>query len=213
VLNSPLTKAAELGIPLAFLGYNVAKGPAPLPSAATAATANANAQLSNLQGAAAANVPLYNQTAASDLNLANSFQISPAQAASIAQWKQNQYNQLYQQVANQNPGGDPRQSSEWVQGKNQIDQQALAQQVQMINQLVTTAFQSASAASSAISSSANVTNALDATLMQAAQLQVQQDQNYQQAIGSALQSFGLLAALSNFGNTKAASTSPTNATA
>lgn len=202
VLSSPYTKAAELGLPLAFLGYNALKGPAPLPTGATAAVTNAVNQLTPLQGQASANVPLYNETAATDLNLATNFQISPAQAASIQQWQQNQYNQLYQQIANQgvtNVTG----SSEWVQGKNQIDQQALAQQVQMVNQLISTAFQSASAANAGVSTSANVTSSLDATLMQAAQLQVQQDQAFQQSLASALQSFGLIAAFGNLGGSKA----------
>lgn len=191
VLSNPLV---QLGVPGGMLAYNLLKGPAPIPPQAQQAVTNAAQQLGPLQGEANQNVPLFNQTAATDLNLANNFQISPAQAASIEQWKQNQYNQLLQQIANQGIT-NPMQSSEWVQGKNQIDQQALTQQVQMVNQLVSTAFQAASAANAGISTDANVTSQLDSTLMQAAQLQVQQDTNFQNAVGSALQAFGLIAGL------------------
>jgi len=204
-LSNPLV---QLGVPAAFLGYNLLKGPAPIPPQAQQAVTNAQNQLGPLQGLASQNVPLFNQTAANDLNLANNFQISPQQAAALQTWKQDQYNQLIQQIANQQPGVDYRQTSEWVQGKNQIDQQALGQQVQMINQLISTAFQSASAANAGVSTSANVTAQFDATLMQAAQLQVQQDQNFQNAVGSALQAFGLIAGLNagKFAKTPATAT-------
>jgi hypothetical protein len=94
-----------------------------------------------------------------------------------------------------------------VEGVNQINQQALTAQVQMVNQLISTAFQASGAATSAIGASSAVTSALDNTLMQAAQLQVQQDQAFQQASSSALQSFGLLAALSGkFGGSNTTAT-------
>ncbi len=181
-------KAVQMGLPLGVLGYDLLKGPPPLPSNAISAINGAQ------QGGQ--NIPLFNQTAATDLNLANNFQISPAQAASINTWKQNQYNALYQQIANQG-NANPESTSEWVQGKNQIDQQALSQQTQMVSQLITTAFQAAGAANSA-------TSQMDNTLMQAAQLQIQQDNAFQQSVSSALQSFGLIAALSGkFGNSGA----------
>jgi hypothetical protein len=194
-LNSPYAKLAELGIPLGFLGYNLAKGPAPIPPQANMAQQNAINQLAPLQGKAAANVDLYNQTAAADLNMANNFQISPAQAAAIKTDSDNAKNQLYQQLANEG-NTDPTKTTAWIEGNNQINQAALAQQVQMVNQLITTAFQAAGAATQGVGASSAVTSALDNTLMQAAQLQSQQDQAFQQATSSALQSFGLLAALS-----------------
>jgi len=190
-LTSPLAMAA---IPGALLAKTLIQGPQPIPPAADAATKNAIAQLAPLQGKAQQNVDLYNKTAAEDLNLANNFQISPAQAASIETWKQGQMNGLLQQIANQGIT-NPTQSSEYLQGKNQIDQQALAMQVQMINQLVSTGFQAASAANAGVSTATNVTSALDNTLMQTAQLQIQMDQQYQQAIGSAMQALGLIAGL------------------
>jgi hypothetical protein len=205
-LNSPYTKLAELGLPLGFLGYNLAKGPPPIAPQANLAVANAENQLAPLQGKATANTDLFNQTAATDLNLANNFQISPAQAASISIYQQDSMNQLYQQIAKQG-NTDPTKTSEFIQGKQQIDQQALAMQVQMVNQLISTAFQASGAATSGLSAGTNVTNALDQTLMQAAQLQVQQDSNFQNAVGSALQSFGLMAALSGrFGSSNTGAT-------
>lgn len=203
VLNSPITKAGELALPLGFLGYNMLKGPAPIPPQAQAAETNAINQLGPLQGQASQNVPLFNQTAATDLNLANNFQISPAQAASIDTYKQNSMNQLYQQLANEG-NTDPTKTSQWLQGLNQINQQALTMQVQMVNQLISTAFQSASAANAGVSTSTNVTAQLDSTFMQAAQLQVQNDTAFQQATGQALQAFAMMAALQNYRGTATA---------
>lgn len=181
-------KAVQLGLPLGVLGYDLIKGPGPVPSNATAAINNAQV--------GASNVPLFNQTAATDLNLANNFQISPAQAAALSTQKQDAMNALYQQLANEG-NTDPTKSSAWIEGVNKINQDALASQVQMINQLVTTAFQAAGASTQA-------TSALDGVLMQAAQIQIQQDAAFQQSVGSALQAFGLIAALSGkFGGTNA----------
>jgi hypothetical protein len=61
--------------------------------------------------------------------------------------------------------------------------------------LISTAFQASTAANAATSTAANVTAQYDNIFMEAAQLQVQQDQAFQQALGSALQSFGLIAGL------------------
>lgn len=196
VTSSPAFKLAELGVPAAFLGYNLLKGPPGIPPQAQEAVQQAQATDPNLINQATQNVPLYNQTAANDLNLANNFQISPAQAASLNIFKQDAYNQLLQQIANEGIT-NPMSSSQWVQGKNQIDQQVLAQQVQMINQLISTAFQASQAANAGVSTAGNINAQFNSTLMQAAQLQVQQDQAFQQAVGSALTSFGLLAGLSS----------------
>ena len=137
---------AQLALPAGFLAYNLIKGPAPIPPQAQEALNLGQAQQQQLSQQANQNVGLYNQVAANDLSLASNFQISPAQAAAIDQWKNDQYNQLRQQIANQQPGGNYANTTEWIQGKNQIDQQALAQQTQMVNQLISTAFESASAA-------------------------------------------------------------------
>jgi hypothetical protein len=192
---------AQLAVPAGFLAYNALKGPAPIPPQAQQALQNAQANLGPLQGQATQNVPLFQKTAADDLNLANNFQVSPSQAAQLEIYRQNAKNALLQQIANQNPGGqtDPKSSSQYIQGAQQIDQQVLAQQTQMINQLITTAFNASSAANASLSTSANITSQYDNLFMQAAALQTQQDQAFQQALGSALQSFGLIAGL-NAGN-------------
>ena len=200
----------QLAVPGGMLAYDLMKGPQPIPGMATAAVQNAIQQQGPLQGQAQQNVPLYNQTAAQDLNQANAFQISPAQAAALNQWKQDQYNQLYQQIANQG-NTNPTSSSEWVQGKNQIDQQALAQQTQMINQLVSTAFQASTAANAGVQTASNVTSSIDNLLMQTAQLQVAQDASFNQAVGSAMQAFGLVAGL-NAGNFNKMANAATTAT-
>lgn len=187
-LNSPITKAAELGLPLGFLAYNAIKGPNPIPGQAQQAVNNASV--------AAGNVPLFNQSAAQDLTLANQYQVTPGMQADLDTQKQNAYNQLYQQLANQGIS-NPSQSSQWIQGKQQIDQQIEVVKGKMVQQLVQQAVSTQGAATSA-------TSAADATLMQAAQLQVQQDQNFQNAISSALQSFGMVAAFQSLGGSKAA---------
>ena len=196
VLNSPITKAAELALPLGFLGYNLLKGPAPLPSAATQA-------VGNVQGATA-NVPLLNQTTAEDLSLANNYQVTPGMAASLDTYKQNAYNQLYQQLANEGIT-NPTQSSQWVQGKMQIDQQTETLKGQMVQQLVAQAISAQGAATTATSSADN-------TLLQVAQLQVQQDKAFSDSISAALQSFGMLAAFQSLTN-KGAGGSGAQATA
>lgn len=187
-LNSPITKAAELGLPLGFLAYNAIKGPNPIPGQAQQAVNNASV--------AAGNVPLFNQSAAQDLSLANQYQVTPGMQADLDTQKQNAYNQLYQQLANQGIS-NPSQSSQWIQGKQQIDQQIEVVKGKMVQQLVQQAVSTQGAATSA-------TSAADATLMQAAQLQVHQDQAFQNSISSALQSFGMVAAFQSLGGSKAA---------
>jgi hypothetical protein len=192
IASNPLV---QMGLPAAFLGYNLLKGPPGVPAQAQEAINNARATDPALAAKAGANIDLFNQTAANDLNLANNFQISPAQAASINTWVNDRQNELRQQIARQQPGVDYKNSSQWIEGNNQIQQQALGMQTQMINQLIQTAFTSASAATNAVSTSANVDNQFNQLLMQAAQLQVQQDASFNSAVGAALQSFGLIAGL------------------
>ena len=192
IAGNPL---AQLAVPAGFLGYSLLKGPTPIPPQANAALANAGSSLAGLTNQATQNTPLFNNTVAEDLNLANNFQVSPSQAAQLEKSRQDQYNVLLQQIANQNPGGDPKQSSEWILGKQQIDADILGQQTQMINQLIQTAMSAASAANQSVSTSASITNQYDQLLMQAAQLQTQQDAAFNQSVAAALQSFGLIAGL------------------
>jgi hypothetical protein len=178
-LNSPITKGAELALPLGFLGYNLLKGPPQLPS-------NAQAAVNNV-GGLTQNVPQLNQAVQQDLNSVNNFQLNPGQAASVDQFKSDQYNQLYQQLANEG-NVDPTKTSQWLQGKNQIDQQALKMKSDLIQQLFANAI-------AAEGSAVGATSAANQTLLQAANIQVQQDNAFQTSISEALKSFGLIAAL------------------
>jgi hypothetical protein len=195
VLNSPWTKAAELALPLGFLGSTLYKGAPGIPQQAQQAVNNAQAQAAQLSPQATQNVPLFNQTAATDLTNATNNQISPAQAATLAKYVQDQTNQRYQFYASHGVT-DPNSDSRFLGDVAQIKQDALAQQTAMITQLINTAFQSATAANAGLGTAANINSGANNALLQAAQLQAQGDQQYNQAVGDALKSFGLLAAVS-----------------
>lgn len=195
VLNSPWTKAAELALPLGFLGSTLYKGAPGIPPQAQQAVNNAQAQAAQLSPQATQNVPLFNQTAATDLTNATNNQISPAQAATLAKYVQDQTNQRYQFYASHGVT-DPNSDSRFLGDVAQIKQDALAQQTAMITQLINTAFQSATAANAGLGTAANINSGANNALLQAAQLQAQGDQQYNQAVGDALKSFGLLAAVS-----------------
>jgi hypothetical protein len=194
-LNSPWTKAAELALPLGFLGSTLYKGAPGIPPQAQQAVNNAQAQAAQLSPQATQNVPLFNQTAATDLTNATNNQISPAQAATLAKYVQDQTNQRYQFYASHGVT-DPNSDSRFLGDVAQIKQDALAQQTAMITQLINTAFQSATAANAGLGTAANINSGANNALLQAAQLQAQGDQQYNQAVGDALKSFGLLAAVS-----------------
>jgi hypothetical protein len=123
-----------------------------------------------------------------ELSNAASNTISPAQQAQIDQYVQNAKNQLYQFYASQ--GRDPNQDTDFLQGMAQIEQNAIAMQQQFINTMITTGLQAQGQVSSELNS--------------AAQMQMANDQQFQASITSALQSFGLVAAISNVGQKQAA---------
>jgi hypothetical protein len=168
ILSSPITKTAEIAAPLGMLGYTLASGPAGLPPAMEQA-------LSNLG-------PVQN-LARTDLRNAAANKITPAQTAQIATYKQNATNQLYQFYASQ--GRNPLQDTDYIQGVEQINQNAIAMQQQFIDAMVTEGIQAQGAVSSELNAAAN--------------LQVANDNAFNQSISSALQSFGLVAALSTAG--------------
>jgi hypothetical protein len=114
-----------------------------------------------------------------DLSNAASNTITPAQAQEISTYQQNATNQLYQFYASQ--GRDPNQDTDFLQGVAQINANAIAMQQQFIDSMV--------------SQGLSAEGAVNSTLQSAAQLQVQNDQAFQQSIGAALQSFGLVAAI------------------
>jgi hypothetical protein len=144
VLSSPWTKAAELALPLGMLGYNLLKGPAPLPPAEQQA-------LQNIGGAQA----LGNQY----LKMAANNQLTPAQYAEIQIFTQNSTNALYQRIANS--GQDPNSSSDYALGVQQIQQQAIAMKQQFINAMVTSGTQAIGLADGVLQSAANMQVAND----------------------------------------------------
>jgi hypothetical protein len=131
--------------------------------------------LSNIGGA--------ENLASTDLTNAANNTITPAQAQQIATYEQNATNQLYQFYASQ--GRDPNQDTDFLQGVAQINANAIAMQQQFIDSMVTQGL--------------SAEGAVNSTLQSAAQLQVQNDQEFQGSISAALQSFGLVAAISASG--------------
>jgi len=160
---------------LAMLGTTMARGPAPLPSA--------QQQQLNITGPGS---PVF-QVSQQYLAEAATGQLQPGETAQIEQYRQNANNQLYQQLANEGIT-DPRSDTRFIQGQQTIEQNAQIMYQGFINAAVT-----------------NGINALGPTttaLTNAAQLQMEQDQAYRQALASATQAFGVSAALSTIGGTR-----------
>src|SRR5215469_249544 len=166
VLSSPVTQALELAAPLGFLGYNLMKGPAPLPPAMQQALNNS--------------VPAQNLAKTFLQNAANNT-LTPAQMAQIQVFRQNAVNQLYQSIANR--GENPQTSTDYALGLQQIDLQVAALQQTFINAMVT----------NGLAALGNV----DSTLQSAANMQVANDNAFNQAVGSSLQAFALTGALAS----------------
>jgi hypothetical protein len=157
-----------------------------------------------LQGAATQNLNQWNQAASQDLTAAQNFQLTPGMAAEVDTYVNNATNALIQQIVGHGGGsgamgGDFRNTSEYVQGIQQINQQASVMRQQMVQQLFTNAVSSQAQVNGSVSTDANLNSQLDNTLMTAANLQVQQDQQFNTAVSGALQSFGMLAAISTLG--------------
>jgi hypothetical protein len=159
---SSLSKLAPL-VPLGNLAYQAISGPGKLPSSATA-----------LEAGGAATAPLL-ATENSQLNEGNTGQLTPSQQANITQYTQNAQNQLIQQLASSGVT-DFKNDSRYISGMQQIQQQALAQQQQYIQDAITAGVSAGGAAAVNISQVANE--------------QIAQDQEFQQALSSAFNSFG-----------------------
>jgi len=123
-----------------------------------------------------------------ELATAQNNQITPQQAAAIQINQQQQIAQAYQQVASM--GQDPQNSSTYLSMVQQINNNALAEQVAYIQQNINTAL--------------TETGQANSDLLAVAQIQVQEDEDFQQALTTALSSFGLIAALSGINAAKAA---------
>lgn len=160
VLNDP---GARLGLAALPAAATLLNGQSAVPSAITP-----------LQPGGSLTGPLQN-TATSQLAGANAGTLAPGQAASVAQFRQQAENALFQQLANEGVA-DPRSDSRYVAGMQQIEQQAQVMTQQFINQEFQTGFAAAGQAAG--------------TLGQAASAEVGQDKSFQDALSSALQAFG-----------------------
>jgi len=152
-------------VPLASLGATLIRGEPGLPQSEQ-----------QVQGAAGNMLA----TGQQNLTMAANQQITAPQAQQIDTWRQQQLNQLYQLYAR--AGRDPKTDTDYLQGVQQIENQAVAMKQQFIDQLIQTGLGETGQATSA--------------LQGAAQMQIQQDRDFQQAVSSAVGSFGLTAGLS-----------------
>jgi hypothetical protein len=155
---------------LGMLGYNLMRGPQPLPAAEQQALQNVSP-----------GSPVY-QTAQRYMTEASTGQLQPGEIAQIQQYQQNATNQLFQQLANEgvtNPQGDSR----FVQGQQAIYQNSQIMYQQFINAAVTNGLAAQ--------------GAVDQTLQSAAQMQVQNDQAFQQSLVGATQAFALTSVLAS----------------
>lgn len=140
--------AMKAALPLGSMAYDAIKGPAKLPSESSALGPN---------GAATAPLLAMETSAA---NEAATGQLTQPQQAQVLQYVQQQQNQLIQQLANagvQNPQSDSR----YIQGMQQIQQNAIAIQQQFIQQAISEATSAGGAASNNIATVANQQIALD----------------------------------------------------
>jgi hypothetical protein len=164
------------GAPLAslgMLGATIARGQPSLPPAAQ--------QALNETGPGS---PVY-AVSQKYLTEASTGVLQPGEQAQIDQYVRNAGNQLYQQLANEGVT-DPRGDSRYVQGLQAINQNA-----QIMSQQFITA---------AVTNGINALGPSTTALTNAAQLQAQNDQNYQASIASATQAFATTAALSAIGS-------------
>lgn len=114
------------------------------------------------------------------LNEANSGVLQPGQAAQISQYSSSAESQLRQQLANEGVA-DPTKDSRYIAGMATISQNAQIMSQQFITGALTSGLSAAGDAASALTTAAN------------AQLAV--DQEFQSALNSATQSFGLIMGL------------------
>ena len=108
--------------------------------------------------------------------------LQPGQATQIAQYRSQAESQLIQQLANEGVA-NPQQDSRYIQGMATIEQNAQVMGQQFITAALTSGLSAAGDAASTLTTAAN------------AQLAV--DNQFQTALNSAMQSFGLVQGLSN----------------
>jgi hypothetical protein len=142
-LSNPKNIPTELGA--AFTGYEALKGPAPL----SAADKSLQGQGNTLNNAANA-----------DLANAQAGMVTPAQQATINQYVQNATNQLYQQLASSGVT-NPQSDSRYLQGLQQIQQQAQAMTAAYIQQTFANAMSEAGQAANDLNAAGTAATAAD----------------------------------------------------
>lgn len=163
LLQTAEKTAVQSALPLGGLAYEAIKGPAKLPSSAQA-----------LEAGGAATAPLLaleNQGATE----ASTGQLTAPQQANVLQYVQQSKDALLQQLASEGVT-NPTKDSRYIQGLQQIQQQALALQ----QQYITGAISEATAAGGAASQN----------IAQASQEQIQNDTAFQDALGEAFGALG-----------------------
>ncbi len=200
-------KAAGLGLAAAPLALTLAKGTSSIPQQATdAAVASpqqgaiaaqqqqiAAQQQANSAQAAAASQPFVNSVIANSPTLTQAAQLNQQQQNLTNQWRQVLFNQGVQR---------PEADSRWPQIQQQIQQQMQIQTQTMIQSNLQAAlgFQgsantSLGQSSGSLSAASGATSAASQNLLAIANLQVQQDTAYTNAISGATSALGKVAAL------------------
>lgn len=155
--------ALASAIPLGELAYNAIKGPAPLPSGSAA-----------LEQGGAATAPLLALEKAG-ANEATTGQLTAPQQATINNYIQQAQNQLISQLAGEGVT-DPTKDSRYIQGMQQIQQEAIAQAQQYITAAIGEATSAGGAASGNLAAVANQ--------------QIQNDNEFQNSLTNAFGSLG-----------------------
>lgn len=160
--SSGISKLSQ-ALPLGNLAYQAISGPAKLPSSSNALTAGG-----------AATAPLL-ATEQANLGEAASGQLTAPQQANITQFVTASQNQLIQQLANSGVT-DFKNDSRYLQGMQDIQTKALAQQQQYIQDAITAGVSAGGAASGNIAAVANQ--------------QIAQDKEFQDALSAAFADLG-----------------------
>ena len=164
--------------PLALVGSMLMQGKG---GTSGANTTPDTSQLGLLQANATGNNPQLMGAASNAVNSFNTGTISAPQQAQIDNFVQNATNQLRQQYLS--AGRDPTNDTDYVQGVQQIQLQALAMEQQFLNSNLAAGLSEQGAANTATATAGSlVTNA--------AQIALQQDANYQAALANAMKGVG-----------------------
>lgn len=156
----------KYAIPAGELVNTLIQGPQKLPSSAQP-----------LEAGGAVEGPLQ-QTETQSLNAYNTGTLTAPQQAQIDQYTQQATNQLYQQLASAGVT-NPKQDSRYVEGMQTIQQQAESMKQQLLG--------------GDLAAGQNAAEAATKDLTAVSEMQNKADEEYQQAIGDAVQSFATIA--------------------